>query len=327
MNYLTELLRNFFWFSLFFLSMNYMKTRTPLLFIGHGSPMNAIESNTYTESWRKISTSLEKPRAVLVFSAHWITQGETRISSAETPEMIYDMYGFPPELYRFCYPARGSTEIAEEIVSVMSSGAIAESRHLARIVSEKDFSVSKITETDFFHSKWQEHQTPEKQWKESISSILDPTRGLDHGVWSVLTHIFPDADVPVISMSLDYRAHPRDLYELGESLAILRDKWILIMWSGNIVHNLGALDWSGAHAYPWAIEYDQKIAHLIETRDYATLCDSQNWGDISRLAHPSHDHLLPLFPLIGASTPEDTVTFSTPDIVMGSISMRSVRWG
>lgn len=166
--------------------------KQPLLFIGHGSPMNAIESNTYTESWRKISTSLEKPRAVLVFSAHWITEGETRISSAETPEMIYDMYGFPPELYRFRYPARGSAEIAEEIASVM----------LSRIRNSPL--------TPFF--------------KGEQKILLDPTRGLDHGVWSVLTHIFPDADIPVISMSLDYRAHPRDLYELGVSLAILRDK-------------------------------------------------------------------------------------------------------
>jgi 4,5-DOPA dioxygenase extradiol len=148
-----------------------------------------------------------------MFSAHWITEHETRISTCAEPDMIYDMGGFPPELYRVRYDAPGSREIAEEIMSVVSS---------------------KITP--------------------------DPTRGFDHGVWSTLIHLFPSADVPVITMSLNYRASARELVELGASLAILRESGILIIGSGNIVHNLGAIDWSGEHIHPWATEFDARIA-------------------------------------------------------------------
>lgn len=190
-----------------------MTIKTPILFIGHGSPMNAIEQNQYTESWRKIGKSIPKPRAILMFSAHWITEYETRISTSEHPDMIYDMGGFPPELYQVRYDAPGSREITEEIMSLVPS---------------------KITP--------------------------DPTRGFDHGVWSTLIHLFPTADVPVITMSLDYRASARELVELGESLAILRESGILIMGSGNIVHNLGAIDWLGEHIHPWATEFDARIA-------------------------------------------------------------------
>jgi 4,5-DOPA dioxygenase extradiol len=255
--------------------------KQPLLFIGHGSPMNAIESNIYTESWKKIWKSLEKPRAILIFSAHWITEWQTLISSNKNPEMIYDMYGFPPELYQVQYDAPWSREIAEEIYSLLNNPKIS----------------------------------------------LDASRGFDHGVWSTLIHSFPQADVPIITMSLDYLSSPRELYALGDSLAILRDKWILIIWSGNIVHNLGATDWSGKHTYPWAIEFDKKVANLIESRDHDQLLDFKNWWDIFRLAHPSYDHLLPIFPLLGASSLQDAIEFFTPDIVMGSLSMRSVKWG
>ena len=186
----------------------------PIIFIGHGSPMNAIESNEYTESWRQIAKTLEKPRAILMLSAHWITENETRISTNEKPEMIYDMGGFPPELYRVRYDAPGSREIADEIASLLQNTKIA----------------------------------------------LDPTRGYDHGVWSTLIHLFPAADIPVITMSLDYRATPRDLVALSESLAILRERGILIIGSGNIVHNLGAIDWSGQHIHPWAVEFDARFA-------------------------------------------------------------------
>ncbi len=258
----------------------------PILFIGHGSPMNAIESNQYTQSWRNIGKTLPKPRAILMLSAHWITEWEIRISMSEKPEMIYDMGGFPPELYRVRYDAPGSREIAEEII-------------------------------DIFDTK-------------NIKIIPDLTRGFDHGVWSTLIHLFPAADIPVITMSLDYRASPRQLVELGESLAILREQWILIMWSGNIVHNLGAIDWSGDHIYPWAIKFDSRIADgLIAWKNsplWESILEFRSWWDISRLAHPTYDHLLPLFPLLGASLSDDRVEFYTPDIAMGSLSMRSIVW-
>jgi 4,5-DOPA dioxygenase extradiol len=245
--------------------------------------MNAIEQNQYTLSWQEIWRSLEKPRAILMLSAHWITEYETRISTNDHPDMIYDMGGFPPELYQVRYDAPGSREIAEEIMSTLSS---------------------KITP--------------------------DPTRGFDHGVWSTLIHLFPTADVPIITMSLDYRASGRELVELGESLAILRERGILIVGSGNIVHNLGAIDWSGQHIYPWATEFDARIATWLtaskNSPEWESLLDFRSWWDVSRLAHPSYDHLLPLFPLMGASSADDVIEFYTPDIAMGSLSMRSVRW-
>ncbi len=260
------------------------KQRMPIIFIGHGSPMNAIENNIYTESWKQIAKTLEKPRAILMFSAHWITENETRVSTAEKPEMIYDMGGFPPELYRVKYYAPGSHEIAEEIDSLLQN--------------------PKIT--------------------------LDPTRGFDHGVWSTLIHLFPTADIPVITMSLDYSATPRDLVDLGESLAILRERGILIVGSGNIVHNLGAIDWSWERIHPWAVEFDARFADGIQSGknspEWESLLGFRYWWDIARLAHPSYDHLLPLFPLMGASSVDDRVEFHTPDIAMGSLAMRSVVW-
>lgn len=258
----------------------------PILFIGHGSPMNAIETNQYTESWRNIGKTLPKPRAILIFSAHWITEWETRISTSEQPEMIYDMGGFPPELYQLQYSAPGSQEIAREIQTIAQSSG-------------------QIIQVD--HMRW-----------------------FDHGVWSTLIHLFPDADIPVITMSLDYSSHPSDLVRLGESLAILRERWALIIGSGNIVHNLRAIDWSGTTQYPWAIEFDRRVAIAISSgqnsKEWDDLLDFQSWWDISRLAHPTYDHLLPLFPLMGASSTEDTIDFYTPDIVMGNLSMRSVVW-
>lgn len=258
----------------------------PIIFLAHGSPMNAIEQNQYTESWRALWQSVEKPRAILMFSAHWITEHETRISAHPHPEMIYDMGGFPDALYRVRYDAPGSPEIAEEIVSTLADSG--------------------------------------------KSIILDSTRGYDHGVWSTLIHIFPEHDIPVVCMSLDYHMSPREYIELGQSLAKLREKWILIMGSGNIVHNLRAIDWDNGPAYPWATEFDTRIADgLIASKNspaWESILDFQNWWDISRLAQPSYDHLLPLFPLMGASASDDRVEFLTPDITMGSLSMRSVVW-
>jgi 4,5-DOPA dioxygenase extradiol len=147
--------------------------------------------------------------------------------------MIYDMGGFPPELYQVRYDAPGSREIANEIIDILA--------------------------------------------KSDVAITPDPTRGYDHGVWSTLIHLFPAADIPVITMSLDYRATPESLIVLGESLTILRERGILIVGSGNIVHNLGAIDWSGKHTYPWAIEFDKKVANLIETHNHREICNFRNW--------------------------------------------------
>ena len=254
----------------------------PLLFIGHVSPMNAIEDNVYTGSWKEIGKSLEKPRAILMFSAHWITEWETRISIGEYPGMIYDMYGFPEELYRVEYDAPGSPEIAEEII--------------------KELEITNYT----LHK--------------------DKERGLGHGVWSVLIHLFPKADIPVICMSLDYQKSPEWHYDLGKKLRKLREKDILIIGSGNIVHNLERLDWKGGTKYEWADEFDKRIIEDIETGNIQDMIHFQDWWTIVTLAHPTYDHLLPIFPLLGASDEWDDITFFTPDIVMGSISMRSIVW-
>lgn len=157
----------------------------PLIFLGHGSPMNAIEKNIYTNSWREIGESItEKPRAILMLSAHWITEGETRINTTEKPPMIYDMYGFPPELYRISYDCPGSKDIAEEIIQVLSN----------------DYEIQE-----------------------------DNIHGLDHGVWSTLIHLFPDANTPLIQMSLDYSKSPEWHYIFGKKLRSLRDQGILII--------------------------------------------------------------------------------------------------
>lgn len=276
----------------------------PIIFIGHGSPMNAIETNTYSESWRKIWNSIPQPRAILMLSAHWITSWETRISTSEHPPMIYDMGGFPDELYRVEYKTIGSRSIAEEICSV--------------IAKNEAIQVSEKSENGLLRPRgWQEQQS---------QIIPDPTRWLDHGSWSVLLHLFPHADIPVISMSIDYSASPESLFYLGQSLASLREQWVLIVGSGNIVHNLGMIDWSWEIQHPWAIEFDKKIETLIKNNDFDWILRFGEWGNISRLAHPSYDHLLPLFPLLGATNPDDSVQFLTPDIVMGSLSMRSIVW-
>ena len=256
--------------------------KLPLIFIGHGSPMNAIEKNIYSDSWREIGRGVgTTPRAILMLSAHWITEGITRINTTNTPEMIYDMYGFPPELYRVKYSCPGSKIISEEIIDALS---------------------------------------PE------YSLIEDGEHGIDHGAWSTLIHLFPEAKIPVIQMSLDYSKTPEWHFNFGKKLQILREQGILIIASGNIVHNLREIDWSGEEKYDWAVEFDKRVADAIERKNYSELLDFQNWGNISRLAHPSYDHLLPLFPLIGAVSDEDNIEFYTPEITMGSLAMRSVVW-
>jgi 4,5-DOPA dioxygenase extradiol len=256
--------------------------KMPVVFIWHGSPMNAIEDNIYTKSWEKIAESIPLPRAILIFSAHWIASGDTRISHQLEPKMIYDMGGFPPELYEVKYEAPGSLEISSEIQSLLLQN--------------------------------------------NIKTTLDHNRWFDHGVWSVLMHMFPSANIPVICMSIDYSSSPESLYRLWESLRILRESWILIMGSGNIVHNLRAIDWTGDHMYNWALDFDKKISDLITKRDIQWLFEFRSWWDMSRLAHPTFDHLLPIFPLLGASEQEDVVSFFTPEISMGSLSMRSIVW-
>ncbi len=252
--------------------------RMPALFVGHGSPMNAIEENEYSLEWRKIGKELPRPQAILSISAHWLTRGEIRVTAMEHPKTIHDFGGFPQELFDAQYPAPGSPALANE------TQAIAKPKHI----------------------------------------LLDDEWGFDHGTWSVLMQMYPNADIPVVQLSLDYRMPPEQHLEFARSLAGLREKGIMIIGSGNIVHNLRAIKWDGGPNYAWAEEFDAWVEkHLVDHDDNA-LAGFQKLGDIARLAHPTYDHYLPLLYSIAVRNPKDTMRFFNEGVSMGSLSMRSV---
>lgn len=257
-------------------------TRQPVLFIGHGSPMNAIERNRWSEAFRTLGASLNKPRAVLAVSAHWFVPG-SRVTAQPHPTTIHDFGGFPPELYAVRYPAPGDPALA---------GAIAEA------------SAGQIRTT----TDW----------------------GLDHGSWSVLCHLFPDADVPVVQLSIDQHATPAQHARLGALLAPLRDQGVLILGSGNIVHNLSHAfrAWrAGERATPdWAAGFDAAMAAgLRGSERVASVVDALDRPDAA-LAHPTPEHFLPLIYATAASDAGDEVDFPIEGFDMASLSMRSVRF-
>jgi len=252
------------------------KKKMPVLFIGHGSPMNAIHNNDYTSALKKLSARLPKPRAVLVVSAHWLTRG-TRITSGSNPDQIYDFYGFPEELYAVKYQPAGSPEIA-----AMISESIKE-----------------------------------------VSIVPDEDRGIDHAAWAVLKHIYPDADVPVLELSLDMNARPEQHYKIGKSLSALRDKGILIIGSGNIVHNLLVMDYyEGVEPKDWAVEFDDLVKNCLLEDNHTGLIEYEKWGKISKYSVPTDEHYLPM--LYAASLKEggEALEFIHESIHHGTISMR-----
>jgi 4,5-DOPA dioxygenase extradiol len=254
------------------------KTRMPALFLGHGDPMNALRDNAFTRSLSAFAASLpSRPRAVLMLSAHWLTEGSFA-SEAGTPETIHDFGGFPDELYRVEYPAPGAPELARRAASLVPGLG------------------------------------------------LDPDRGLDHGAWSVLKHMFPEAEVPVFQVSVHLSAPFLRHLELGRALAPLRDEGVLIVGSGNIVHNLREVAWEAA-PFPWAVEFDAWVKERLEARDAESLVDIARAGPSARSAVPSPDHYVPLLYALGASSPEDELTFTYEEIVHGSLSMRCARFG
>lgn len=256
------------------------ENRMPALFIGHGSPMNALSDNPYTKALNKLGAQL-KPKAIIVVSAHWLTKG-TWVSTAEKPETIYDFHGFPKSLYEVKYPAPGSPETA-------------------RLVSDT---------------------------VKSIQIKEDSNWGLDHGAWSILVHLFPKADIPVFELSIDYSKDIAFHYELAGQLKKLRDKGVLIIGSGNVVHNLGKLDWSGqAPTFDWTIEFDEKVKQSFLNFDHNNLINYQKWGKISSLAHPSNDHYLPLLYVAGLQDKNEKVEFVYEGYELGSISMRCIKIG
>lgn len=254
-------------------------SRMPVVFVGHGSPMNAIEDNAYSRGWREMAKRIPKPKAIVSVSAHWYTRG-TRIMDEENPEAIYDMYGFPKELYEVTYNAPGSPEIAKAVKELISR------------------------ETQFDNS-----------W------------GIDHGTWSVLVHMYPERDVPVFQVSIDAYAPPAVHYNIGKELKALRDQGVLILGTGNVVHNLRLVDWHQvSKGFDWAYEFDQFIYEYIVARNHDSIINYSKYGDIAKLAVPTPDHFYPLLYSLGATCEDDEVSVYNKSCELGSLTMTSYLW-
>ncbi len=257
--------------------------RMPVLFVGHGSPMNLVEDNQWSRGFSALRGLVPKPSAILSISAHWFVSG-TYLTGSAHPETIYDFSGFPQALYEVKYTTRGKVDLAQRVRDLLGS----------------------------------ERASLNDQW------------GIDHGTWSVLRWMYPDADVPVIQLSLDRRLSPAQHYELGRSLSPLRDENVLIMGSGNIVHNLRdafrRMHTRSTETPGWASRFDDSVKQIVTQHDHQrllTIVDS----DDGRMAHPTPDHWLPLLYAQAASEDADAVTFPTEGFDLGSISMRNIRFG
>jgi 4,5-DOPA dioxygenase extradiol len=248
--------------------------RMPVLFVGHGSPMNAIEENSYTKTLSKLTESLPEPKAVCVVSAHWVTSG-SHVLTAARPKTIHDFYGFPKPLYEVNYPAPGAPDYAKRLA-------------------------------------FEHHLVADHEW------------GFDHGTWSVLRHLYPDANIPVFQVSLDHgRTFPEHV-ALGKELLPLRDQGVLILGSGNLVHNLHQINWQMPDGgYPWAQEFDSKVKQAIEDRDVSALTSPDKWGEaLLANAHPTLEHYVPVLYCLGCTDDRDSVSYPYEGIEFGTISMR-----
>lgn len=258
--------------------------KMPVLFIGHGSPMNAIDENEFVQGFRDIGKTIPLPNAILCVSAHWETRG-TFVTAMEKPPTIHDFGGFPKALYEVQYPAPGSPELASE-----AKGLI------------------KKTEVG-----------------------LDQKWGLDHGTWSVIRHLYPKADIPVIQLSLDYYREPQYHYDLMKELSSLRNKGILIVGSGNMVHNLGMVAWdkfdADNYAFDWALEAGDKMKKFILSGDHKQLINYRSHGRAFELAIPTPEHYLPLLYALALKEENESVMLFNDKAVAGSLTMTSVRIG
>lgn len=260
--------------------MNKQKQTMPVLFVGHGSPMNAIENNRYTQGWQEISLSIPTPRAILVVSAHWYIP-ETKVTAMPSPKTIHDFYGFPQALFDVDYPAPGSPELASLTAQSL--------------------------------------KTPVQ---------ADQSWGLDHGSWSVLMHMYPQANIPVYQLSINLRKSGLWHLELGAELRFLREQGILIMGSGNIVHNLSVVNFSlESQGYDWAQQFQAQSIDLISSREDRKLAGFEKLGSAAKMAIPSPEHYLPLLYILGASHKDETLQFFNQGCTMGSLSMDSVLIG
>lgn len=253
----------------------------PVLFLGHGSPMNAIEENEFVTGFRNIGKEITKPNAILCVSAHWETRG-TFVTAMQHPSTIHDFGGFPKALFDVEYPAPGSPELANETKNLVKKTTIG----------------------------------------------LDDKWGLDHGAWSVIKHMYPNADIPVIQLSLDYNQTPQYHYDLAKELAALRKKGILIIGSGNLVHNLRMVAWDKMNttfAYDWANEANEKMKKHILSNDHQPLIDFRSQGKAFDLAIPTPEHYLPLLYTLALKGENEKVSFFNDKPVAGSLSMTSLK--
>jgi 4,5-DOPA dioxygenase extradiol len=254
----------------------------PVLFLGHGSPMNAIEENEFTSGFRNIAKDLVKPKAILCISAHWETKG-TMITAMDKPRTIHDFSGFPRKLYEVKYPAPGNPELAGEIKSMFTSTQV----------------------------------IPDFNW------------GFDHGTWSVVKHLYPDADVPLIQLSLDYSANPNQHFELARQLSQLRKRGVLIIGSGNMVHNLGKVAWDRLKdpdfGFDWAHEANYQMKKAITEGDHEKLINFRSQGKAWDLAIPTSEHFLPLLYIMALRNKKDETYFFNDKAVGGALTMTSVK--
>lgn len=256
--------------------------RMPVLFVGHGSPMNAIEDNEFSQRWRAMGREIERPTAVLCISAHWLTRG-TAVTAMPSPKTIHDFGGFPKALFDVEYPAPGKPALAAEVKEIV-----------------------KMTDVGLDHD-----------W------------GLDHGTWSVVRQMYPDADIPVLQLSIDYYQKPDFHLKLGKELAALRRKGVLIIGSGNMVHNLRMIAWDKGQnfAFDWAVEMNEIFKQKIEQQDHAALANYESLHTAAKLAIPTPDHYFPLLYTLGLQERGDEVSFFNDLPVMGSLTMTSVKIG
>lgn len=256
--------------------------KMPVLFLGHGSPMNAIEENQFVAGFRDLAKSLPQPNAILCISAHWYTKG-TKLTAMEMPKTIHDFGGFPQELFEVQYPAKGSPELALETKELLLP-----------------------TEVE-----------------------LDDTWGLDHGAWSVIKHLYPEVNIPVIQLSIDYSKPPEYHFELAKQLSDLRYKGILIVGSGNIVHNLRLVDYPNFdkdnYGYDWAIEAREVVNNYLLDANFKPLLEYEKQSKALRLAIPTPEHFLPLIYTLGLKDKKDKLHLFNDKLVAGSLSMTSVK--
>ncbi len=254
----------------------------PVLFVGHGSPMNGIEDNEFSKRWEKMGEEIPTPRAVLVISAHWFTNG-TKITSMDFPKTIHDFGGFPQELFDVQYPAPGNPELAEETRSLIHSAKV----------------------------------EPDHDW------------GLDHGAWTVVRRMYPKANIPVLQLSIDYTKPPQYHYELAKELSALRKKGVLILGSGNMVHNLRMVNWGmmgkEGGGYDWALTINDKFKSLIESKDHLALINYEKLGKEAQLAIPTPEHYLPLLYSLSLQNGKDELSFFNDKALGGSLTMTSVK--